>query len=78
MAKRKSVDPATGTETEIDTGTETIWVVAKQESRMRAGFQFTREPRSVDVTEEQLKLILADNLLAIVPPPEAIAARSAD
>ncbi len=74
MAKRKSQDPVTGAETEVE-ATEKVWVVAKQEKRMRAGFLFTREAREVEATEEQLKLIAADPMLAFVPPPEAVAAK---
>jgi hypothetical protein len=71
MTKKKTHDPVTGAETEVE-ATEKIWVVSKQESRMRAGFQFTREARDVEVTEDQFKLIVGDPLLAIVPPPDAL------
>jgi hypothetical protein len=46
--------------------TEKITVVAKQASRMRAGFQFTTDPREVDLTEAQFEAIKSDPLLAII------------
>lgn len=71
MAKKKTQDPVTGAETEVE-ATEKVWVVAKQPQRMRAGFAFTTQAIEVDVTEEQLKLIAGDPLLAIVPPPRVL------
>ncbi len=42
-------------------------VVAKQaQGRFRAGFQFTTEPREVEVTAEQLKMIEADPVLSVL------------
>lgn len=46
-----------------------VTVAAKQPSRWRVGLQFTAEARTVEVTEDQLKLIEADPLLAIVITP---------
>lgn len=63
MAKKKN--PETGAEDEAGS-TIAVTVVAKQESRMRAGLAFSREPRSVEVTEKQLEAIKADPMLAIV------------
>lgn len=77
MAKRKAQDPVTGAETEVE-ATEKVWVVAKQDSRMRAGHQFTREAREVELTEDQLKAVASDPMLAFVPPPEAVAKLTGD
>jgi hypothetical protein len=77
MAKKNKVDPATGVETETE-ATEKVWIVAKQDSRMRCGQQFTREAREAELTEEELKQIIADPMLAIVPSPEALAKAAGD
>lgn len=66
MARRK-IKAADGTETEVET--QKFWVVAKQDSRMRAGFAFTREPREVELSEDQHKAISADPMLAFTSPP---------
>ena len=46
-----------------------ITVVAKQPSRWRAGLAFGAEPSTVEVTAEQLAMIEADPLLAVVATP---------
>lgn len=47
--------------------TALIKVVAKQpQGRCRAGFQFTIEPREVEVTEAQYEMIKADPLISII------------
>ena len=65
MARRKTED---GTETESET--QKFWVVAKQAQRMRAGLAFGKEPRQVELTEDQYKAIEADPLLAFTAPPK--------
>lgn len=65
---------------EIEGAMETILakVVAKQpQGRFRAGLQFTTEPREVEITAEQLKMIEADPVLTVmstISPAEAPAA----
>ena len=56
-----------------------VTVVAKQAmGRCRAGFQFTQEPREVAVTEDQLAMIQADPVLAIVSTREVEAPAGAE
>lgn len=69
MARRKTEDVNEVEVSETGTETQKFWVVAKQEQRMRAGLQFTKEPREVELTEEQHKAISADPLLAFTAAP---------
>lgn len=47
-----------------------ITVTAAQDSRWRAGLNFTREPRTVEVTDAQLDVIKADPRLVIITPDD--------
>jgi hypothetical protein len=70
MAKKSKSDEAEGA-----ADTALIKVVAKQpQGRCRAGFQFTTEPREVEVTEAQYEMIKADPILSIVHGDFAIRA----